>query len=400
MNTQTTRGVHAAAPGAAMALAISCIVNFIPNYAQYQASPFGAQLMETLAIDQGQFSLLFTAPMIPAIFLSIVAGLFIDKIGPKRVIAVALVATTAGCALRMVATDYALMMICTALTGLTACFLTSGAAKILAGYYGAEGVGSKMGILMAASTLGMTVALATTTMLGSVSAAFTVSTVLSVVAAVLWIFLLKDPGDVASEEQGSSGPTIVECLKVALRSPNLWFVAFALAFVLGGNVVMGSMTPTALGTRGVDAGMSGIITSLYTLGNLVGCFTAPFFVKLLNGRQKPVLLVYAALAAVGVAWAWTPSEPIVTALCMFLTGNFVGGIIPMCFAMPVQFEEIGPVYAGTAGGVLTTVQVLGAIFLPSYVFAPIAAGDYSVTFLLGGASLIVAGVFLLLAKIR
>jgi len=66
----------------------------------------------------------------------------------------------------------------------------------------------------------------------------------------------------------------------------------------------------------------------------------------------------------------------------------------------VQFEEVGPVYAGTAGGMLTTVQVLGAILLPSYVFAAIAGTNLSMMFLLGGASLLVAGVFLALAKIR
>ena len=72
----------------------------------------------------------------------------------------------------------------------------------------------------------------------------------------------------------------------------------------------------------------------------------------------------------------------------------------MCFSLPVQFEEIGPVYAGTAGGMLTTIQVLGAIFLPSYVFAGIAGSDLSIMFLLGGASMLVAGAFLALAKMR
>lgn len=389
-----------AAPGAATALAIACLANFVPNYAQYQASPLGTELMEMLAINESQYSLLFTAPMIPAIFLSVVGGLLIDKLGPKRVVGVALCVTCAGCVLRVFAQSYALMMVGTMLTGLTACFLTSGASKILAGYYGPEGVGSKMGIFTAASTLGMTVALATTAFLGSVTVAFTVSAVLSAVACALWILVLKDPpADEGAGEAAVGAPTISQCLKVVLRSRNVWMVSLSLAFILAANVVVGSFAPTALAANGISSEASGIITSCYTLGNLAGCFTAPSLAKKLGGRRKPVLLAYAVLAAVGVAFGWRLGNAVVAAVCMFLTGNFVGGIIPMCYAMPVTFPEVGATYAGTAGGVLTTVQVLGAILLPSYVFTPLAAGEYSVIFLFGGASMLVAAVFLALIRL-
>lgn len=387
------------APGAGLALLISCLAYFVPNYAQYQASPFGGLIMERFGIEPGQFSLLFTSPMIPAIFLSLVAGLLIDKIGPKQIVGAGLAITTLGCVLRVFAGSFEMLLFATALTGFTACFVSAGAAKILAGYFGPEGVGPKMGILMAASTLAMTVALATSAAFGDITPAFVVSAVLSAVALVLWLLFLKNPEGSADSER-AIGPSFWEYLAVVLRSKNTWFVALALAFVLGGNVVMGSFAPTALAEKGIDANTAGIITSLYTLGNLAGCFTAPTLVRLLGGKQKPVLLLYAVLAAVGVAFAWRPSSGVLIVICMFLAGNFVGGIIPMCFSLPVQFEEIGPVYAGTAGGVLTTVQVLGAILLPSYVFAAIAGANFGMMFILGGASLLVAGAFLLLADIK
>lgn len=385
-------------PGAAVALAVACLAYFVPNYAQYQASPFGTAIMERFGIEPGQFSLLFTSPMIPAIFLSIVAGLLIDRLGPKQVVGFALAITTIGCVLRVVAGSFPVLLVGTALTGLTACFISAGAAKILAGYYGPEGVGPKMGILMAASTLAMTVGLATAGFFGSMTAAFIVSSALAAVALVLWLVVMRNPETV--REVAQTGASVGECLRVVLASRSTWMVALALAFTLGGNVVVGSFAPTALAEKGIDSSMAGIITSVYTLGNLAGCFTAPALVGMLGGRQKPVLLGYAVLAAVFVALAIRPGNGVVIAVLMFLAGNFVGGIIPMCFSLPVQFEEVGPVYAGTAGGVLTTVQVLGAILLPSFVFAPIAGADFGMMFVLGGASLIVAGVFLALVKIK
>lgn len=158
-----------------------------------------------------------------------------------RVVGLELLVTALGGVLRLAAQSYALMLAGTACIGLTACFLSAGASKILAGYFGARNVGAKMGVFTVASTLGMTVALATTSLFGSVA------------------------------------------------------------------------------------------------------------------------LIAAA---------------------MVLTGNFLGGIVPVRYAMPVQFEEVGPALAGTAGGVLTTVQVLGAILLPSFVSTPIAGGSYPLLFLL------------------
>lgn len=386
-------------PGAGVALAVACLANFIPNYAQYQVSPFGGIIMGRFGIDPGQFSLLFSSPMIPAIFLSLAAGLLIDRLGPKQVVGAGMAITAVGCLIRVFSSSFEMLLLGTALTGFAACFINSGAAKVLAGYYGSGSVGSKMGILMAASTLAMTIALATSAAFGDIAYAFAVSASIAVIGAVLWFAIMKNP-EAQEPIDIQRGPSMMKCLKAVFSSRSMWMIALALAFILGGNVVMGSFAPTVLVEKGMGADAAGIITSLYTLGNLAGCFTAPVLVGMIGGRQKPVLFSYAVLAAVGMAFAWRPENGILIAACMFLAGNFVGGLIPMCFSLPVQFEEIGPIYAGTAGGMLTTIQVLGAILLPSYVFAGISGNDLSMMFFLGGASLLIAGVLLVLAKIR
>lgn len=386
-------------PRAGVALAVACLANFIPNYAQYQASSFGSIIMGRFGIDLSQFSLLFSSPMIPAIFLSLAAGLLIDRFGPKQVVGTGMVITAVGCLIRVSASSFEMLLLGTTLTGFAACFINSGAAKVLAGYYGPERVSSKMGILMAASTLAMTIALATSAAFGDIAPAFTVSASIAAIGAVLWFVVMKNP-EAQEPIDIQQGPSMMECLKAVFSSRSMWMIALALAFILGGNVVMGSFAPTVLVEKGMGAEVAGIITSLYALGNLAGCFTAPALAGMIGGKRKPVLLFYAVLAAVGVAFAWKPENGILIATCMFLAGNFVGGLIPMCFSLPVQFEEVGPIYAGTAGGMLTTIQVLGAILLPSYVFAGISGDDLSMMFFLGGASLLVAGVFLALAKIK
>ena len=67
---------------------------------------------------------------------------------------------------------------------------------------------------------------------------------------------------------------------------------------------------------------------------------------------------------------------------------------------PALLDEIGPMNAGSAAGLVTTVQMLGAFFLPSSVFAPLATSNgvmnYSTLFLYGALCSVLMGVVALL----
>ena len=380
-----------------LALAVACIANFTPNFAMYQTSPFGADLMADLAIDSSQFSLLFSAPLAPGA-LAIVAGLFIDRIGPKKVIGIAALASAVGCVMKVFSADFTMMLVGSVLAGMTACFLNAGAAKILAGYFPPEEIGPKTGVLLSASTLAMTVALMTAPLFGTYRAAFSVTAALGVTACVMWWVIIKNPETGAEGGKGHAGPSMGECLGVALRSRSVLAVALGLAFVLCGNVVVSSFMPMALASKGVDSGIASVLTSLFTIGAFCGCFVGPSLVTAIGGRQKPVMLAFCILGATGIAFSWLPSSPILVGVLLFSSGVCAGGLIPMTFALPMRFREIGIVYAGTAGGVVSTIQTVGAILVPSYIIAPIAGGNFGMSFLLGGAALLVAAGCYALAK--
>lgn len=375
---------------AAFALTIACIAIFTPNYAQYQASPLGPVLMEQFGLNNSQLASLFTAPMIPAIFLSLVGGLLIDKLGPKQTVGMGLIISAAGCVLRVFAENYGALMIATALTGVSACFIMAGAGKILGGFYGAEGVGSKMGILMACSTIGMTLAMMTSARFPSIRSAFIISAILACAAAVLWVLFMKNPPQTSVPNSTESGmPSIGECLKTALRSKGVWLVSFALFFIMSANVVISSFTPTVLAGKGIGPVSAGNLASCLTLGNLLGCFVAPFCVSKVNS-QKKVLIVFGILAGVGVTTSWMASSAILLAVAYLLTGTLLGGMIPLLMSIPVQLADVGPLYAGTAGGIVGTIQVVGAVLVPSYIIAPIAGDSFTLLFILGGVCMVIA----------
>ena len=76
----------------------------------------------------------------------------------------------------------------------------------------------------------------------------------------------------------------------------------------------------------------------------------------------------------------------------------MGGIIPTLLALPVQFAAIGPKYAGTAGGVVGTIQLLGAVVVPNYILTPIAGDNFIVLFLVSGICMPISGMFSALIK--
>lgn len=371
--------------------AILCLCYMIPSYAQFQISPLGGQIIRQYDLELSQLSLLFSAPMIPAIFLSLAGGLLLDRFGPKRVIGVGLIVTAIGCVWRVFCASYAPLFTATMLTGLSACFINAGGGKILGGLFPAKDVSSRMGILMAASTAAMTMANFTSAWFPSIRSAFAMSAVFAVSGTGLWFLLVKNP-EKQTADSADVGPDMRTCLKIAVKNGNVWLIAFALFFLMAANVVVGSFLPMALASRGVNPAVSGAMAACYTIGNLLGCILAPLSIRKLKSRKK-VLILFSILAGTGVAFAWLNFEILLLAAALMLTGIFLGGMIPALMALPVQLPEIGPIYAGTAGGVIGTVQLLGAVLVPSYVLAPIAGGSFHMIFLLGGGCVLLAGGF-------
>ncbi len=68
-----------------------------PNYAQYQFSPLAPQIISRFGLTDVQFNSIFTAPMLPAIFTSLISGMLVDRYGYKPVIGASILLTALGC---------------------------------------------------------------------------------------------------------------------------------------------------------------------------------------------------------------------------------------------------------------------------------------------------------------
>ena len=106
-------------------------------------------------------------------------------------------------------------------------------------------------------------------------------------------------------------------------------------------------------------------------------------------KIKLFIPLIAVLSFVGVLICWRfASAPALYALTLF-TGTVLGAAMPIFFSAPILLEGIGTKYAGSAAGVISTLQLLGAVLIPTYILTPIAGDNYSMLFTLAAACMAV-----------
>lgn len=369
-------------------IAILCfMIFFIGMYGEYQITPVAGDLMASLGIGQAEYMKLLTFCMFPALFLSIISGSLCDRFGIKRTVGIFLIVSTVGIAGRyFFTTKYVPLLICSTALGLGCMMLTATNAKILGAHFSPEKLGSVIGIVSAANTIGMFLAQSTTALLPSVKVAFLIAGVISILITICWFLLIKEP---KAAEGMPDAPTVSigESIKVCFKNKFLWFGGLALCCVMTGQVILSGNLPQVLvSSRGFTEASAGSVSSMYMIGCIIGNLCGPimFYRLKSSGAKRAFLTVAALIIGAGVAFCWLIPNTVIMCVALALTGACVSTIIPIFFAMPFSLPEIGPKYAGTAGGFQATVQILGATVVPTYIITPLCGVNFSVTFIVAG----------------
>ncbi|TFD12260.1 MFS transporter [Cryobacterium sp. TMT1-2-2] len=102
-------------------------------------------------------------------------------------------------------------------------------------------------------------------------------------------------------------------------------------------VVFGATVPTLLAhpTWDIDPAQAGLIGSLALIGMLIGTLTVGGLTDIL-GRRKIMLFCIAWFSVCMLATAAAPNET-VFAVLRFLTGLGLGGVVPTCIALTVEY---------------------------------------------------------------
>ena len=363
---------------------------FIGNYGNYQLAAIPGKIFQAFQLTDTQFSSLMTAPMLPSIFLSIIIGLLVDRFGISKMVGICLTVATGGLVLRAFATDYTTMLIAMILSGAGCMILNSNLAKIVSSLYPMDKVSKVVGIMMAASTASMAVAYATTAAIPSLSVAFWIPTVISIV--VLWLVFARESVFSENKMTGEDASQVKESLLVCVKSKNIWLAGLTLMLILGGSMIISSFHVSAVvELKGYSESYAGTFNTVLMIGAILGSMFLPVYVTK-NPEKTPVMMlvmgIITAISAVGMVTL--PAIGIY--ICGFLNGAFRSGIIAVMMMLPVMLKEIGPRYAGTAGGFMVTLELIGSVVIPTYVIVPLGGGSYLNYFMLAGVAMLLASI--------
>ncbi|MBQ1466515.1 MAG: MFS transporter [Eubacteriaceae bacterium] len=368
------------------------------SYTQFQitASTMVPVLFQTLGIGVAQFSALTTAAMLVGVVFAIIGGVIADKIGPKKTCTIALALSLVGAVLRINASTYGMYFLAMFLIGFGGSFLSMCSAKLFAAWFAPAEMAVAMGCMMAAGSFGSFITNATTNALfnGNLKAASTVGSVVIAVMLLLWVLFLKEKPAGAPDFPPMP---VLEPLKKALKSKNVWIIGLAAAFAMGFQMVLNVNYQNALATaKAATPAMCSLYSTILTIGGALGSIAVPGICAKL-GKNRPSVLLFSVLGAVLVYAGWAFCDGIVMAL-LIAVGAFLGfGAIPVIMGYPALLEEIGPMNAGSAAGLITTIQMAGAFFLPSYVLAPMATNangtNFTTLILYGCVCAVLTGVF-------
>lgn len=363
---------------------------FIGNYGNYQLTAVPGSVYQAYNLTDSQFSSIMTAPMFPSIFLSIIIGILVDRFGISKMVSICYLIGSAGFIMRIFATDYKTMFLSMALTGAGCMILNSNLAKIVSSLYPMEKVGNVVGILMAGSTASMAVAYATTAMFPSLQVAFWTAAIASMIISLLWLLFVREKHFTKEDAPAMETVPVKQALISCFKSKNIWLMGVSLLFLLGGATVISNFQVTALTSlKGYSEAFAGTFGTVLMIGAILGSILIPVLVGKYRKQAPMILLVcglITALSTVGIIAL--PAAGIYVAC--FLNGALRSGIIAVMMSLPVMFEEIGPKYAGTAGGLAVTLELLGAVIIPTYIIVPLGSGSITAYFYLGAASIVIA----------
>lgn len=372
-------------------LAVVALMDMTSNYVQFQVSALATTIMPDLQISTAQFSSLLMAPMLIAVFLSIPGGSLGDKFGPKKVVTVGLVISILGAFGRMFAQNFTSMMVMLLLFGVYMALLNANVIKILGTWF-KQDTNIAMGIFFSSASVGITLSQLTNSFFPSVKAAYIFSSCVLLVLAICWVLLVKDMP--AGEPIPQPEPT-TKYLGVAAKSKKTWLVAFCGGIGTAATMSFTGILPQALiNAKGLPAPTAGAIASVATIGSLLGALIGPAIVRKVR-HAKPIMLTMVLISALSMFIVWFLPVGGILVADLILGGLFGASTGPILQGMVISFPEIGPKYAGSAGGIVGTVSLLLSYILPVIISA-LVGQNFTLTFMVQALMVAATAIFVII----
>ena len=365
---------------------------FIASYAQNQLSGMSTQFMAAYGFTAEQYAAIYSASQFLGIWLAFVTGIISDKIGTRMIIMIAAACVAVACVARIFATDYMTQYISNMLTGFTGLFCAVNRGKILGGWFPPSMLALAIGVAGTTTPVANTLGVGLTSLMPSVTFAFTVTAVIAVFFLVMWILFGKERSDeiAAVEDAKPTEPFLTRLIDV-MKSPWTWVMCVAAFFVMACQVPIMAFTTVALvNAGGLDPVAAGGMVTGVTIGMGIGSIVTPIIVKFTKA-YRPVIIIYTIIVAACTYFEWQMAAGPLTYAIFFVNGFCLGSLLTMIWTFPPMI--LGREKAATAQGLIQTFVLAGASLALTNITIPLAGGamNFGNLFMIAAIWIVIAG---------
>jgi NNP family nitrate/nitrite transporter-like MFS transporter len=366
------------------------------NGSNIQIAALGERIVSTYHLSAASFGAITSVVFLSGVAMGIPSGTLADRFGAKKVMAILMVIGTLGALLRVFATTPTVLFISMFLIGLINAGSNANAAKLLVMWFPKKQIPLAMGIFVGTSTLGAIIALSSTPALiaagVSIRGIFVCGACACAIGTLLWIIFAKSKPKGARALHSAS---VLEHMPLVLKTKSLWISGFTLFFIMGSAMASSVFFVVCLQTvKHASPAQTAFLSSL----SAALCLTCTIIVPPLIGKTgyiKRGIILVAIITAVTITAGWIlPFSGLSMTILMVGFGIISTGI-PMLLQFPSLIKSVPKSALGSGGGMLSTMQSLGAFVVPTFILGPLAKGNYSIMMYGTSALMIVAAVLCL-----
>jgi nitrate/nitrite transporter NarK len=360
-------------------LGIAWITLLCLYWSWFLVPSLASRLTADLNLSHMQYTLIFTAPVMMAIWCAITAGAAADRFGIRKVVAIAAFLGGAGGLARAFAPNFAVMFIMMCLVGMAAYGSMSNLPKLVAIWFPPKQAGLAAGIYTMSIGLGLTLGLFTAPLFPDWQAAFTIVGIITLVVALLWVILARN----APKGVEIKMPPMISGIKSGLRSRNIRLVCLVYFLYMGTFTAFSGNFPEALELiHHITPATAGAITALLTGAAVLGNLIIPALSDRV-GLRKPFIYIAVVVMPLSLFFAWWLAPGADTWLLVFLGGLAMGIMPPVILTLPLELPEIGQEHVGGTTGLMLAAHAVGGVVIPLFIISPIMSAGTQPAYTIG-----------------
>jgi len=321
-------------------------------FAFQQAPPLITSIKEEFNITHAEAGLLMSIVLVPGIFLSLPAGLFVEKYGVRRVGFTSLLCIVLGCFVTLTANSFMTVLAGRLILGVGGGLIIPTTPAIIAQWFSREELGKAMGIYGIGMPLAMVVAFpsASASMIAyGWRSPFYISLAVGIAAAAVFVAVVKEGPFV--EHKGKEGA------RQAMGNFEIWKVGIVWLFFNAAVLSFMTWAPELFETyKGMPKVYASFLASLLGWAAIL-CVPIYGLMSDRMGRRKPFAIVGSFLMTLAfVALAYTSNLALVASIVAL--GVAAAMVPPIASALPA--EILGPSLASVGFGITGICLNLGA----------------------------------------